>query len=173
MELEFDVTLTGFSLAEVDLVLDGAADADPDSKAGPEDEIPPPAASAVSQPGDLWRLGRHKVLCGDARKPADYTRLLGDERCALVFTDPPYNVPIDGHVCGSGRVRHREFAMAAGEMSASAFTGFLGDSLGAMAACCRDGAIAFPTTPFRRTSCATNSATRTAGPPIGPSSTAC
>ena len=116
VDLEFDVTLTGFSLAEVDLVLDGAADADPDGKAGPEDDIPPTAGSPVSQPGDLWRLGRHRVLCGDARKPADYARLLGDERCALVFTDPPYNVPIDGHVCGSGRVRHREFAMAAGEM---------------------------------------------------------
>jgi DNA modification methylase len=83
------------------------------------------------------------VLCGEARKPADYARLLGDERCALVFTDPPYNVPIDGHVCGAGSIHHREFAMAAGEMSASAFTGFLSGSLGAMAACCRDGAIAF------------------------------
>ena len=143
VDLEFDVTLTGFSLAEVDLVLDGAAESDPDGKAGPEDEIPPPAASVVSQPGDLWLAGRHKVFCGDARKPVDYSRLLGSARCTLVFTDPPYNVPIDGHVCGSRRVRHREFAMGAGEMSASAFTGFLGESLGAMAACCRDGAIAF------------------------------
>jgi DNA modification methylase len=137
------VSLTGFSLAEVDLVLDGAADADPNSKVGAEDDIPLPVASPVSRSGDLWQLGRHRLLCGDAREPADYSRLLGDDRCDLVFTDPPYNVPINGHVCGSGSVRHREFAMAVGEMSTAAFTTFLSESLGAMAARCCDGAIAF------------------------------
>ena len=93
--------------------------------------------------GDIWQLGRHRLLCGDARDPASYTTLLGDQRVDLVFTDPPYNVPIDGHVCGAGSVKHREFAFASGEMSQAAFTAFLTETLGAMAATCRDGAIAF------------------------------
>ena len=69
--------------------------------------------------------------------------LLGDEVIDLICTDPPYNVPIDGHVCGSGRIRHRNFAMGVGEMSKDQFTRFLADTLGRAAARCRDGAIAF------------------------------
>ena len=61
----------------------------------------------------------------------------------MVFTDPPYNVPIDGHVCGSGRIKHREFAMAAGEMSQEEFTAFLGTAFGHLARRSADGAIHF------------------------------
>jgi DNA modification methylase len=143
IDLDFDVTLTGFSLAEVDLTLDLARDSDPDAPSGPEDDIPPMATEAVTRPGDVWVLGRHRLVCGDARNPSDYARLLQGETVDLVFTDPPYNVPIDGHVCGSGRIRHREFAMGVGEMSNDAFTAFLQETLGAAAAVCRDGAIAF------------------------------
>ncbi len=143
IDLEFDVGLTGFSLAEIDVVLDEARDASVATPSGPDDAVPAVPIRPVSQPGDLWQLGRHRVLCGDARVAADYTRLLGNQPVDLVFTDPPYNVPIDGHVCGSGSVKHREFAMATGEMSAAAFTAFLEETLGAMAAVCRDGAIAF------------------------------
>ncbi|MET0374636.1 MAG: site-specific DNA-methyltransferase [Rhizorhabdus sp.] len=135
--------MTGFSLAEIDFVLDDAADRDPAKEVGPEDALPPPPAMATSQVGDVWLLGRHKLLCGDARDPLSYARLLGDERIDLIFTDPPYNVPIEGHVSGLGKVRHREFAMAAGEMSAAAFTEFLTATLGGGAAHCRDVAIAF------------------------------
>ena len=74
---------------------------------------------------------------------ATFEHLLEGERADLIFTDPPYNVPIDGHVCGLGRIRHREFAMGVGEMSRQAFTEFLRLTLGHAAACCRDGAIAF------------------------------
>ncbi|WP_292067512.1 site-specific DNA-methyltransferase [Brevundimonas sp. UBA7664] len=143
IDLDFDVTLTGFSLAEVDFTLDAARERDPEAPPGVEDEIPAIAAGAVTRMGDVWVLGRHRLVCGDAREAADYARLLGDERVDLVFTDPPYNVPIDGHVCGSGRIRHREFAMGVGEMSQDAFTGFLAAALKPMAANCRDGAIAF------------------------------
>ncbi len=143
IDLDFDVTLTGFSLAEVDFTLDAARERDPDAPPGVEDEIPPIAPDAVSRMGDVWVLGRHRLICGDAREAGDYARLLDDERVDLVFTDPPYNVPIDGHVCGSGRIRHREFAMGVGEMSQDAFTGFLTAALKPMAASCRDGAIAF------------------------------
>lgn len=143
IDLDFDVTLTGFSLAEVDFTLDAARERDPNAPPGVEDEIPPIAAEAVTRPGDVWVLGRHRLICGDARETDVYARLLGDERVDLVFTDPPYNVLIDGHACGSGRIRHREFAMGVGEMSQDAFTGFLADALKPMAASCRDGAIAF------------------------------
>ena len=98
---------------------------------------------AVSRPGDLWILGRHRLICGDARDAKAYSTLLGNESVNLIFTDPPYNIPIDGHVCGSGRIRHREFAMGVGEMDKASFTRFLVDTLMPAAARCQDGAIAF------------------------------
>jgi DNA modification methylase len=86
-------------------------------------------------------LGHHKLLCGDARDDNAYQRLMRGERAAFVFTDPPYNVRIDGHVCGSGAIRHREFAMASGEMSAEAFTDFLTTVFDRMVANTTNGSI--------------------------------
>lgn len=143
VDLDFDVEMTGFSLAEIDFVLDAASERKTPGPAGPEDEIPTLPKTAISRTGDLWLCGGHRVLCGDARSPADYDALLGDEAVDLVFTDPPYNVPIDGHVSGLGKTRHREFAFASGEMSEDAFTAFLTETLRAAADRCRDGAIAF------------------------------
>jgi DNA modification methylase len=88
-------------------------------------------------------MGRHRLLCGDTRSAADMERLMDGEHADLVFTDPPYNVAIDGNVCGLGSVRHREFAFASGEMSRDQFTRFLTDTLGNIAKVMRDGAIAF------------------------------
>jgi DNA modification methylase len=143
IDLDFDVEVAGFSLAEVDVILDEATESSPGKAGGPEDEIPRVENRAVTRPGDLWLVGRHKVLCGDAREECDYSKLLNDETADLIFTDPPFNVRIDGNVCGSGRIRHREFAMAAGEMSPEAFTSFLSQTLSNAAKRCRDGAIAF------------------------------
>ena len=143
VDLEFDVELTGFSLAEIDLVLDEAGEADPTGSDAPEDVVPLVTGTPVSRMGDLWHLGRHKLLCGDTRSGDDMKVLLGNEQVDLVFTDPPYNVAIDGNVCGLGSVKHREFAFASGEMSHSQFTAFLTDTLGNMARHMRDGAIAF------------------------------
>ena len=126
-------------------MLDEARESSPDPAHEADDEVPPftDPRLATTRPGDLWQLGRHRLLCGDARHRQGFDGLL-DGACAdLVFTDPPYNVAIDGHVCGLGRIRHREFAMGAGEMSRQAFTGFLRLTLGHAAACCRDGAVAF------------------------------
>ena len=142
IDLEFDVSLTGFSLAEVDFVLDQARDGTTEETA-PTDVIPALPNMPVSCRGDIWSLGRHRLLCGDARNRANYNLLLGNEPADLVFTDPPYNVAIDGNVCGLGAVRHREFAMASGEMSREAFTAFLKETLSHAASVCRDGAIAF------------------------------
>ena len=143
VDLNFDVELTGFSLAETDFILDDAAQADPGGSDGPEDYVPPLATAPVTRGHDLWLLGRHKLVCGDARLAEDYRALLGGERADLVFTDPPYNVQIDGHVSGLGSVRHREFAFASGEMSKVHFTNFLTESLSAVGSVMRDGAIAF------------------------------
>jgi len=139
---ELDLTITGFEIAEIDLIIAG-------HDAGPEpdelDDVPPsdPGQAVVTRVGDLWRLGPHRVLCGDATDRDAYARLLAGERAQMAFTDPPYNVPIDGHVSGLGRVRHAEFPMASGEMTEAEFTGFLSAALAAIASHCADGAIAF------------------------------
>src|SRR5215471_5820129 len=124
IDIDFDVELTGFSTGEIDLLLDGnpaPAATDPaDDVAGLSLE-----GSAISQPGDIWELDRHRLVCGDALQSASYAALLTGERAQMLVTDPPYNVPINGHAMGRGKVRHREFKMAAGEMSEAAFTAFL------------------------------------------------
>jgi len=142
IELDFDIALTGFSIAEVDFVIEQAHESKTEVRPA-TDIIPSRPAMPVTRLGDLWHLGRHRLLCGDARSAEDVARLLGEERADLVFTDPPYNVAIDGHVCGLGAVRHREFAMASGEMSPAAFTQFLTQTLSNASFRCRDGAIAF------------------------------
>ncbi len=129
IDLEFDVDLTGFALAEVDAILDGAAEADPAGADPVLDRLVEPAGPAITRPGDIWLLGRHRLLCGDARSADDYAALMAGEVGGIVFTDPPYNVAIDGNVCGLGQVRHREFAMASGEMSSGQFTEFLATAL--------------------------------------------
>ena len=144
-DLDFDVEITGFSVAEIDTVLDEACEASTELTGAPEDRIPLRSHpdQAVTRPGDLWQLGRHRLLCGDSREANAFDRLLGNRPANLILTDPPYNVAIDGHVCGNGRVQHREFAMGAGEMTSAAFTEFLATTLGHAARHAIDGAIAF------------------------------
>jgi hypothetical protein len=141
IDLNFEVELIGFETAEIDLCLEEAKEASGEAS-GPEDVIPAYTdAQAVSRPGDLWVLGPHLLLCADARSAEAYGQLLGDTKAAFVFTDPPYNVPIDGHVCGLGRIRHRSFAMGCGEMSSAEFTGFLMTIFRLQAAHSTDGSI--------------------------------
>jgi hypothetical protein len=125
--------------AEIDLCLDEAREAS-GGPCGPEDVVPAYTAQAVSRPGDLWALGPHLLLCGDVRSPEAYGQLLGDMKAEFVFTDPPYNVPIDGHVCGLGRIRHRSFAMGCGESSGQ-FAGFLTTIFEQLVAHTTDGSI--------------------------------
>ncbi len=126
MEVNFSIELTGFEVAEIDLLMDDqAAKEAPD--VDPSDNIPdlPEDGEAVSQLGDLWQLGNHLLYCGDALESESYALLLGDTRAHFIFTDPPYNVPINGHVSGLGEIQHREFAMASGEMTPREFQAFL------------------------------------------------
>jgi len=129
----------GFETAEIDLAIDAVSGEDDDLA----DEVPEAdeAAPPVAQSGDLWCLGDHRLLCGDARDPAVYERALEGRGARMVFTDPPYNVAIDGHVCGLGRIKHREFEMGAGEMSEVQFTDFLRTVLANVSAVSFDGAL--------------------------------
>lgn len=142
-ELDFDLPVLGFSQDELDTIFADAQAADPTTPDSDLDAVPPLPRTPSTKMGDVWRLGRHFLLCGDARDATAIKDLLRGEQADIIFTDPPYNVPIDGHVCGSGRIRHREFAMGVGEMTSAEFIDFLVATLGPAAACCRDGAIAF------------------------------
>ena len=139
---EFDIDLTGFAIAEVDGLIEGLAVEEP---ASPRDEVLPPLEEGlpVTRRGDVWRLGRHRLVCGDSLSSEVVASLMAGETAQMVFTDPPYNVPIEGHVSGLGKVKHREFAMASGEMSRNQFTDFLARAFRNLADHSADGAIHF------------------------------
>jgi DNA modification methylase len=120
-EINLDVSITGFDPAEIDAL---AVDfSDPEQE--PADEIPATQSDrAVSQIGDLWTLGEHRLVCGDACEDAAVKQLMGRKLAAMLFGDPPYNVRIGG-VVGRGKVKHREFASGSGEMSPAQFIDFL------------------------------------------------
>jgi DNA modification methylase len=143
VDLDFDVSLTGFSLAEIDIALDQARESSVTTTDSPADRVHERPANPITRPGDMWLLGRHRLLCGDALRSNDVIALVGKEKVNLIFTDPPYNVPIDGHVCGLGATHHREFAYASGEMTKPEFTEFLATTLSNAAAVAADGSIAF------------------------------
>ena len=148
MDIDFEVTATGFEMGEIDVLiagLDGEGEADADDEAPPVDLDRP----AITQPGELWMLCRHRLLCGDALDGQSYARVLDGNPAQMVFTDPPYNVPIDGHVCGLGKIKHAEFAMASGEMSEAEFTAFLKTVFGHLVAHSSDGAIHFVCSDWR------------------------
>lgn len=119
-KIDYEIGVTGFGASDLDFALVGNDERD---LADPPAEDPP--VEPVSQIGDLWLIGPHRIYNGDARDAASWEALLGDTRADMIFADPPYNVPIDGFVSGNGKNRHREFVMGAGEMSAPEFTGFL------------------------------------------------
>jgi len=121
LDLSFDLEITGFETPEIDLVLESPAA----ESAHPEDQVPEIEAVTVTKSGDLWILGDHRVQCADAQEHQAFNRLLAGEKARLVFTDPPWNVPISGHAGGLGKIKHREFAMASGEMSSEDFRAFL------------------------------------------------
>ena len=133
LDVDFDLSLTGFASGEIDVVLKAAND--------PEEEvIPAVPVEPKTKAGDIWILGDHRIGCGDARDLEFLKRIVGEgAKIDAAFMDPPYNVKINGHANAKGR--HREFAMASGEMSDDQFRAFLSETLGAAAAVSRDGAV--------------------------------
>jgi hypothetical protein len=134
--IDLDISVTGFEGGEIDVLLTDMGD-EPE----PEDLLPPTKGPTVTRRGQLWLLGKHRVICGDARERSDHTRLMKGDRAAMIFADPPYNVRIAGHVQGRGRVQHSEFAFASGEMSESEFRAFLHTCLSHAARASRDGCL--------------------------------
>lgn len=121
LNLDLNLDITGFDNQEIDLLFNPPPPAD-----NKLNKIPYiPEKEIVSKAGDIWQLGSHRIICGDALEKMIFERLLQDKHAAMVFTDPPYNVKINGHVCGNGAIKHKEFAMASGEMGANEFTEFL------------------------------------------------
>ncbi|NWF35889.1 DNA methyltransferase [Mariprofundus sp. KV] len=138
---DFNIDTTGFSTAEVDLMF--GEEMGPESDSSDElSEIDVPE-QVISQAGDLWQLDSHRLLCGNALDPESYGKLMKGVQAQMVITDPPYNVPIAGHVCGNGKPKHKEFAMASGEMSESEFTTFLSDVFSQIHDAMQDGGIFF------------------------------
>lgn len=135
LDVDMEVTLTGFSTGEIDVILDGAED--------PDDEVIPAVPETPrTKAGDIWSLGDHRIGCGDGRDLAFLQKVVGaDTPVDAAFLDPPYNVRISGHANATGR--HREFAMASGEMTTPEFRTFLTETLGACASVSRNGAVHF------------------------------
>lgn len=133
-----DISITGFEPVEIDHLVSDFEE----NTADPADSIRTDwlSSAPVSEPGDVWQLRSHRLLCGDARQAANLNRLLADEQAAMAFLDPPYNVKV-GSVVGRGRTRHGEFAMASGEMSRQEFVEFLIETLGNAATYSRAGAV--------------------------------
>ncbi len=142
LELDFGLEVTGFTMGEIDLRIEGLESAE--AKKDEADALPPtPAGPPVTQPGDMWLLGEHRILCSNALDAQSYRLLMEDKRAAMVFVDPPYNVKIDGHVSGLGAIQHREFAMASGEMTETEFVSFLTRTCALLARYSIDGSIHF------------------------------
>jgi DNA modification methylase len=140
IEEGLDISLTGFEPVEIDQI---AIDFE-ENTSDPADNVESEwlSASVVSEPGDIWNLGAHRLSCGDARDRDDLDRLMSGKRAAMAFLDPPYNVRVKS-IVGRGRIKHAEFAMASGEMSPSEFTAFLEETLGNAARVSRDSALHF------------------------------
>ena len=141
VNLDFNIEATGFTVGEIDLRIEGldGALAAVDSA----DTVPDIETLSVSAVGDLWHLGDHRLFCGSALEAGAYQALMNGVKAAMVFTDPPYNVPIDGFVGGKGKIRHREFEMAVGEMTPKEFETFLATAFGHLVSNSVDGSLHF------------------------------
>src|SRR5712671_4072252 len=140
--LDFSIEVTGFEIGEIDLRIAALDDMPGQADNDPADAVPElPTRPPLSRIGDVWLLGRHRVMCGNALDAAAFAALMGEERAAVVFSDAPYNVAIDGHASGLGAIHHRPFPMASGEMDKEAFTAFLSQACRNLAAFSADGSL--------------------------------
>jgi DNA modification methylase len=144
-EIGLDLNITGFEPGEVDCILTDLGEDRPN----PADELPPLEEVVVAGKGDLFSLGQHRIIVGDAREAQTFKRLMMSETATMAFLDPPYNVKIHGHVGGRGRIKHREFACASGEMTSEQFTKFLQKTLAHCARHTIDGGITYVCTDWR------------------------
>ena len=138
LDLDFSLGITGFDMGDIDLILEGK-----EAKADPKANNIPfiPDNEVVTREGDIWILGEHRIICGNSLQKETLSQLMEDKKADMVFTDPPYNVKINGHVCGAGHVQHKEFKFASGEMTSEDFTQFLKTSFEMLCAFSKDGSL--------------------------------
>lgn len=140
-----DLSLSGFEPVELDAILHSGS-----TMASLDERVPAPPKVAVSQLGDLWIMGEHRLLCGDCLDARNYQHVLGSRRIDCVFSDPPYNIKIEGVVSGLGKTKHKDFAMGVGEMSDDSFRSFLADYLKLCKAHASEGAVIFACMDWRQ-----------------------
>ena len=143
LNLDFSLEATGFEIGEIDVMLEGLAGDSAELEKTAEQIPELDEARRVSEPGDLWLLGANRLICGDALDEQTYQTVMNGRHAAAVFTDPPYNDPIDGYVTGFGKVHHAEFAMASGEMTETEFTQFLSKTLHNLVGASLSGSLHF------------------------------
>jgi DNA modification methylase len=148
VNLDFSLESTGFEIAEIDLLIEGLVSP---TEAQRDDQLPSPSDVIVTRTGDLWLLGRNRLFCGNALQEDSYQLVMGRQRAVGVFTDPPYNVQVDGYVTGFGKVHHAEFAMASGEMTPEEFRTFLARVFGHLTHFSRSGSIHYICMDWRHT----------------------
>ncbi len=136
LDLGLELIDLGFETAQLDIIIGNK------SIIGADDTLPPSTdAPAITQLSYVWLMGSHRLICSDAREENTYVQLMGDERAEMIFGDLPYNVPIEGHVCGNGAIQHREFVMGAGEMSAEQFIAFMATIFTLLRKFSKDGSV--------------------------------
>ena len=132
-ELDFDLSLIGFNDEE----LEGLLLVDDDTDYTEEDTVPEPEQIAISKPGDLWILGKHKVLCGNSTAETDVKTLMGDELADMVFTDPPYNVDYESpnSTLKNKKIKNDKLGSGFAEFLAAVITHLFSYSKGAIYIC--------------------------------------
>ncbi|MDP9051654.1 MAG: site-specific DNA-methyltransferase [Acidobacteriota bacterium] len=140
IQTDLDITVTGFEVPEIDLILQQASEV-PDQENDVDASLH--AGPAVSELGDLWALGDHRIFCGNSLHEASFTSLLNGKQADMILCDPPYGIPISGFVTGNGSTKHREFAMGCGEMTSEEFVQFLTQALQMLARHSKDGSVHF------------------------------
>ena len=143
LDLDFSLEVTGFEMGEIDLRIEGLNSPAPDDQDCADDLSVVPSGPPVTRAGDIWELGEHRVHCASALDAVAYAALMRDEQAQMVFSDPPYNVRVHGNVSGLGKKRHREFAMASGEMTELEFTRFLVAAISLFARQSAEGSLHF------------------------------
>lgn len=137
LNLDFSLEVTGFEMGEIDFLIESLST----KKENDPADLLPESGPQVTVLGDVWVCGASRVLCGNALEADSYYRLLASKKAAMVITDPPYNVPVLGHISGKGAIQHREFIMGSGEMTEPQFTHFLAQSFSHLRDSSRAGAL--------------------------------
>ena len=141
IDLGFSLEATGWEMPQIDIMLN---DAPPPAvrdgvSTDPDDVAEPILANATSRVGDIWLLGTHRLACGSALEPDVLRRVMNGKLARQVLQDPPWNISVAGFI--STTDRHREFAMASGEMTEGEFQAFLDKNLDTLLPFVVNGAI--------------------------------